>query len=72
MSVPVTLRSSLYRGKKVVFRWKKTLKAGSRKLKLTLLKRKLKSGRDKLVIIATSAGAQRATRTLFVKVPLRF
>jgi large repetitive protein len=72
VSVPATLRSTLFRGRKVVFRWKNTLKAGSRRLRLTLLKRKLRSGRDKLVMVATSAGAQRATRSLYVRVPLRF
>jgi hypothetical protein len=43
-SVAVSIKATLYRGKKVIFRWKTKAKAGSVKIKLVLVKKKLREG----------------------------
>jgi hypothetical protein len=72
-SVPTSIKATLYRGKKVIFRWKTKAKvgAGSGKVKLVLAKKKLTKGKDTLVLVATSADTQHVQRKIIVKVPLR-
>ncbi len=70
-SVAVSIKATLYKGKKVIFRWKTKAKAGSVKIKLATAKKKLKKGKDTLVLLATSADTQHIQRKIIVKVPLK-
>jgi methionine-rich copper-binding protein CopC len=71
LSNNATVRSTLYKGKKVIAKWKSHGKAGSHKLKLSLSKTKLKKGRYKLVLKATSADSRQVQRKLNLKVPAK-
>jgi large repetitive protein len=63
------MRITLYRGKKVVFKWSSNEDAGRKALKLALAKSKLKKGKYKLVFLATASGGRKVQKSVTVKVP---